>query len=197
MSRNSWIVLIALSLFIAPLYVRTFLEAKDSLKSARTVRLQGAWLEAYEHYWRAMSWDSPGNSSARQAMHEFGQLLEETTDEDLKRQGLYLFIRGLQSSRSFLRLFDKEREEALKNARELLKAPESSDTIVRELNPPKVDYRFQLLAQLCFWGWVGSYLYALYRGVTPGGEILKKELFRKGILSLGFFALWLVCLRYA
>ena len=68
---------------------------------------------------------------------------------------------------------------------------------VREAHPRKVDFFFQALAQCFFWGWIGSTLWAIWRGFDAQGSVHISEIFPRLGCAAACFLAWLLALSRA
>ena len=197
MKAKAAIILVAVFFIIAPLYGRTLIEARHELARARQLRESGKLEEAIEAYYLAVAWRSPYNQYSKDAVQEFRSFADkELVDRELKLEAYRQLKRGLRSSRSLLYPTSKRDPvllEVEERISELVAEPATS-AFIKEAHRRETNFKAQVIAQLCFWLWVGSVLYVAFSGFTKEGQLVVPKL-RSGLpLTILFYLLWLLAL---
>jgi len=202
MFRKCLLVILVLILFIVPLYIRTFIEARSSLREAQEFMRNAKVSEAIQSYRTSVSWESPGNPYSRAAAEELFSLAKDTiSDPDVKLEALRELRSALIGSRNILRPENSQSKSEMLEEVETEMEPfiraDLEKGFVRDLSLAQVHYGYQVVAQLLFWSWVGCAILVIYRAFSKVGTVSKKKLFR-GIAAVFFFyVLWLFSLTAA
>jgi len=200
MVRRLSIFLTVLCCGLLPLYLRASLESQRALEAAEQLRDAGRQLEAIEEYRVAIRWYAPGVSAPELALERLYDLVRTAErGSELAWVGSWAIVRGINASFSWY--VPARRRDILGQIEQQLalelhrRAPAS--TPIHETNKPAVSYVGQLLAQICFWGWVGGVLWAIWGGLTPEGALRQRVFQRRMLLALGLLCGWLGALAMA
>lgn len=196
--KKKWLLkgILFLVLFIIPIVSRCYIESYVALSHAREALAHSHYREASGFYVIAARWRAPGNIFALQAITELKELISSEKKED-QIFALSELRRSLFSSRSFY-YPDSQQSRDIKEIDGQLKALGARvDNPVVVVEPLKVSYSGQLLAQLGFWGWIVSLLMLVWRGFNADGRVSVKVVAFYGVLASVFFILWLFALRVA
>ena len=195
-------------LFIAPLYARCWYDAALNLDYARKAKAQGEILSSIEYYRRAVGWRAPFNMPAFEALAEFYEYASRgIEDRSLKLQAFRELRSAVLGSRSFLdrspfrsaelQLVESVLQRSEGALVELVPIQERRQTYLVDLNAYRENVWFQILSQLAFLGWILAVLNFIWRSFDRQGVIVREGTVQRASLVLGFYAAWLVALRFA
>lgn len=185
--------LLILFLFLLPLYGRCLYEAYLGLIEGNEALARSEARVAVDAYARAVRWRGVLNPFSHEAIEKLNSLTQSLAGED-KIYALKELRRALFVSRSFY-TNGKEDQTLIATVTgelEQLGARKKSSVVVE--NPFVVSYGNQLVAQMAFWGWIGSVLLLVYRGFTAEGAAVRGKRTFPLLLSVGFFVAWVVAL---
>ena len=196
------LVLVALALLIlAPLYCRTIWESRSNLLRARELRDSRATQDAIAVYRKAISFRSPFNNSAEAACQELFLLAISQSNPQVAIKALRELRSAIAGSRSFLDGFDSSSvyNRLLNSTDEKLSQLQGENGAAKFelINPAQVNFKYQFLVQLCFWGWVLSLIAMIWNGVSSEG-VFKEKAFKLYLpVTVLFYICWLLSLSKA
>lgn len=168
--RKIFLIFGIVVLLLIPPYVRTLLEARSYLEKAREAERMSTTAAAAELYAQAAAWRSPGNRWAAQAGEQLFVVASRIEDPEERLEALTALRSALKGSRSFLT--DAHDPILEKTETQILALnPQAFSPAIKDLREPKVNFRQQLLAQLCFWIWIGAALAWVWRGFDRDGHL--------------------------
>lgn len=173
--------------FLAPILLRANLEVDTNLAIARN-KLNNTE-QVIDAYRQSLTWSLLSRKQVAQEFYDFcqNQSLEK------KSECFWQLKAGIQGSRSFLfehlPILDQvERQIEILNPK-----PEKYLELV---NKPKINFKFQILAQICFWAWIFSTVFFILKSFDRDANFIKKN--RVLILPVMiFYFSWLICLAQA
>ncbi|MBN8548787.1 MAG: hypothetical protein J0M12_05695 [Deltaproteobacteria bacterium] len=190
--------LIIAVLFLVPLYVRTLIAAQSSLAQGEAQLQQNQYAQAFESFRTSLSWSAPFNPFSPQAeehLRAFAFDISQATE--VRLEALQALLRGLRSSRSFLRPASDSEVILVRNEIERLSVAEGAQPSIVKDSPPEPNFTYQWLAQLLFWCWLASVIVSIFRGFTADGTPRRGALMRGAVVSFALYALWLCALGKA
>ncbi|RMG41727.1 MAG: hypothetical protein D6719_07875 [Candidatus Dadabacteria bacterium] len=192
-------ICLAVLLLMLPVYLRTLYEAHNYLRSAEKALSSHKTAEAIKDFASAVRWNSPGNYYAKEALTELKEIaFSDQTPRQLRLKALLRLKRGLKASRNFLQPASDNDPIIMKINTEIAGMMNNGKPAsIREIPAPSVNFKFQFLAQVCFWLWIVSVAYSAFCGFMADGSIRRAELLRGVGFSLMFFLLWLMSLSFA
>ena len=196
--RNRWITkgIIFLILFFIPIVSRCFIESYVALSHARAALAQSEYRQASIFYVKAARWRAPGNIFAQQAIAELKELILSEAKED-QIFALSELRRALFSSRSFYYRSSQQSSDIQEIDEQLKALGARIENPVVVVEPLKVSYGGQFLAQVGFWGWITCLLVLIWRGFDAEKVVSKTIVWSYALGAGGFFVLWLVALKIA
>ena len=180
-------------LFLLPLYGRCLYEARNGLSEGDDALSRSETKVAIDAYARAVRWRGVLNPFSHDAIKKLNSLSQSLSGEE-KIYALKEFRRALFVSRSFYTNEGEDQTLIAAVTGELEQLGARKKSVVTVENPFVVSYGNQLVAQMAFWGWIGSVLLLVYRGFSAGGEAVKGKRGFLLLLSVGFFVAWVVAL---
>ncbi|MCB0340076.1 MAG: hypothetical protein KDD53_10750 [Bdellovibrionales bacterium] len=204
-SRRLIYVTLILLAFAGPLFFIAHSRSIDELNKAKSKLISNNLDESLWHYRRAIGWRTPGQASGLQAVTELLSISDNLDFSESQRElALRMLVSGVKSSRGPVRdilgyLFSNE-ESLLRiasKAEARLNEENKDLNLIREAFPPGVNFRFQVLAQVMFWGWIFTILSTIYFGFTKEGNLVQPK-FKIGVfIGICFYSLWLYSLSQA
>jgi len=195
MARRLVQIILLFGFFLLPLYLRAIYESRDWLQQARSA---SPLVDKVDYYSRAVSWNAPFSGYAAAALQEFEQLAFQSPEaaperiEALRRLRSAVWgSRNVWQGREFVRVEERARLEI-----DRLMAKPADGWPVQELHPVRVSYGWQIVAQLLFWGWIGSLLIFIWRGFDRQGGMLPGALPRL-LVPCACYLGWLLALGRA
>ena len=188
-----------LLVFTLALWLRAWSSARHSLSQARALYERKEFAEAFREYRSAIGWDAPFLATSKQAYLESLARVSDIPAE-LQLDALWHLRAGLFSSRSLawdlgfhpFPLYLAELDARIAK----LSNPEAKLQL-QELYKPKADRRFQLLANLSFWGWLLSVATFIFLGCKADGSLNRTVAWRSAGAGVSFYVLWLCMLLRA
>lgn len=198
MRRILTIFILLLVILTGSLYIRTIVEAKHWLATAKQELELKHHLASIPHLRRAVAWRSPGNESAQEAKEILENIaFDPALSVHIRLQALEELKRGILSSRSFLN--QAEDADSLTKLRpELDRLSETNPAdFIKDSKRPEINYFYQILTQLFFWAWISAALIGIWRGFNQHGALIIKPLATWIGCAILAFTAWLACLSLA
>ncbi len=173
-------------IFFIPLGLRAYLEVEKNLQVAR---LESDPNLASEAYRRALSWAFLSKNELAAEFFGFCSKLDATP----QLHCLWELKAGAQGSRSIVWPRLEILDQVQAKISDLSPKPE---TYFESVHKPKVNFTYQIFAQIGFWGWLVSVVYLIFNGFNAQGKLLNsaKKLFALVVL---FYLIWLWALGRA
>lgn len=196
--KKKWFIKVIyfLVLFFIPIVSRCFIESYVALSDARAALAQSEYRKASVAYVKAARWRAPGNIFAEQAITELKELISSEAKED-KIFALSELRRALFASRSFYFPSSQQTFDIQDIDQQLKALGARVDNPVVVVEPLRVSYSGQLLAQVGFWGWIACLLMLIWRGFDAHGTLNARFIGLYGLSAVLFFVLWLFALTVA
>jgi hypothetical protein len=187
--KRRYIIVITAAALVCALYARTLFEAWSKLNAAERAEHFAA---QHEQLADALSWGGSFNPFADRARENLErELADGSLPTERRLSALAALRRGLASSRSFLSPHREALAALEVRERELLTAEAPA---LKLLRPPRIQYGYQALSQVGFWGWIASVLWLIFSAFAADGRVNLTRLPLPLAASASSFALWLFAL---
>lgn len=186
-------------LILLSLYFSVGDRGSAALEAARAAQADGDYSSMVDSYRQAVGWYRPWDETSLIAAQELFDYALALKEPEARADALWSLRRGLFGSRNVLvRLAGSKRADLLEQVdRELAQIilPNEDGKAFKLLKNYEPSFRFLVLAQLLFWGWIVSVVSVLWVGFTAEGAIVldRRSLFLGG-LAVVCFAGWLLAL---
>ena len=190
-----WALVIGL-LFLLPIWGRCLYEARQGLLLGQEAQQGGNTQQAIRSFAQAVRWRSPINPFAVKAEAALLEMETKLAGGDLVLL-LKEFRRALFLSRSIY--FESEAERLLieRIDRTLQELGARLPVDVLPPNPLRPNFRWQIAAQIGFWGWVVAVLATVRLGFTSQGKVVSGRFLLVATTATAFFMFWLFALGKA
>jgi len=196
--RYLGIAALVVAVMLVMAYGVVLIRSREALATAKTLASSSDFDGAIESYKDAISWRAPFNPYSSAARVELLKLISDSSiSSSLKEKGLQYFAWAITRSRNVFT--EADTIDALQKIDEIraqnkLTIPQSQ---VRETAPPTLNFKMQIVADLFFWSWIVLVFISIWSGFNADGGIKPRNLAGALILSLVFYAGWLISLCFA
>lgn len=204
---NKILTLLALALLVicCGSQLRSLKESQHWLKEARRNLADLNTEAAVQNFRRAISWRSPFNSAAYQALDELKQIgFDQSNSIELRLDALRELQAGLGSSRNLINtellLFSADQNAKLileQSEEEIARLAPVPEDALRPVHPSPINFSLQLATQFAFWLWVLGTFWFIKSALDRTGRLRSKAHLKIASIPLFGFLCWLILLKSA